>query len=276
MLAPFYGFRGLWDDELPAFSNQFFGPRYEVRESENSIMIELEVPRYRQEDLNIVTDVDRGIVTVEGSRRNANQPQQPEGDQFNQLLVATEPLSGFKRSFRLAPGAYDISQMRSNLQHGVLRLVVPKCPPPPKSQPVVLFGNPQGAEHTTRDQMAAIRRDREIMNIKKNESGDELTYEVQLSKNVDRDHVELHLNGRMLEVCVRYVYRTSHSEDSMMYTNSFVLPAGTRREDIHTNFEPGKLVITLKKPASGQQGRDVEVQQGPSQGQQAQSGAQSA
>jgi len=216
-----------------------------VRETATGVRIEIEVPRYRREDVVVESD-PRGLITVTGKRA----VPESEGDH---LLVSTGSVGGFRRAFRLSPQVYnlDLASIQVALEFGVLSLTVAKLPPPPAPQPIAIFGGDQAVTQTTPEQLEAIRKTRDVMTIKKEETAAALTYHCQLSPFVTKDHIELQLRGRLLSVAVRYVLNTSSSTESVTYATSLTVPQGTRPEDVHTEYQPGTLTITLSKPAPG-------------------------
>jgi len=254
MLGPWLGFRGMFDD----LDMSVGGPRVQVRESANAVRIELEVPRYRESDLRVDTDMDRGIITVTGTKASATD-RAPE---FEHLLFASEPMGSFRRSFNVSPQLYNIDGLSSSLADGVLTITVPKRQQQQQAiqqaggarpQPVTLFGNREAAmAPATRKEMRHLHNARTIMSVRKVEDANNmLTYECDVAPFVTRDHIEINLLGRMLNIGVRYSYDVKRqnysSSEQATYWTSVAVPEGTTANDVHTTFNEGKLTIKLDK-----------------------------
>lgn len=260
MLGPYFGFRGLYDD-----FGASYGPQVQAHESATGLCVELDVPRYRMADLTLDTDLDRGVLTVTGSR-NATAAPSAGGASYDVALVVSSPLGGFRRSFHLSPSIYDLTKITTSLDAGVLSILVPKVPPKPAEQPLTIFGSDAAVAKTTAEELQAVRRAKDIMSVKKEETAAALTYRCELSPVVTKDHIELTLTGRTLQISVRYVRTVktdrSESHESATYATNVAVPAGTTAADVHTTYEPGLLVVTLDKHAAAAAPAAISVKQG--------------
>jgi len=264
MLGPFLGFRGMYDD----FADNTSGPVAEVRESQNAVMIELELPRYKENELQVEADNDRGTITVIGTKKQQQSQRQSE---FEHLLFASTPLGNFRRTFRVSPQLYNMGGLSWSLADGVLSIVVPKLPRQAPAQPLTILGSESGALTTnaSRQEMQQLHQARNVLTVKKKEDANHLTYECDVAPFVTRDHINIQLVGRMLNIAVQYMRhvtsgdalnaqqqtggqprRWSESSESATYSTSLAVPQGTSASDIKTSFEAGKLTITLDKHAA--------------------------
>lgn len=250
-LMPFFGFRGFGDlfDPLP---HPMVGPQANVREAPNFVEIELEVPRFRPDDIAVNIDANSGLITVEGHRASVTEEEQEH------LLFSSSPLSNFRKHYRFSPQHYDFGNVSWKVDCGIFQLRLPKRQVPPPPQPVVVYGQPQAGqsqelvETTTPEQMALFRQAAWPPSLKVDEAANALTYKCQLPAGVTQDHVELDLYGRSLVLSVNYSRhrRTAHGEDSesATYSTSFPVPEGTTPTDIHTAMgENNTLAITVDK-----------------------------
>lgn len=112
-------FPGFFDEgprapELPALN---------VGEDEKRYLVEVHVPGYRMEDLEVTIEDD--LLTVRGSRKAEQEDQNVKWHRVERSLT------GFTRTIRL-PAEVEAGKIEASLEHGVLTLVVPKIE---KAQP---------------------------------------------------------------------------------------------------------------------------------------------
>jgi HSP20 family molecular chaperone IbpA len=248
MLTNFFGNRGFFNDW--AYDNS--APYFQIRESEKAAMIELEVPRYRAEDLSVDCDADHGIITVTGRRGAAH-----DTEEFSNLVYASSPLGSFRRSFSFAPKLYDVAKFSTKLDAGVFQVIVPKQTPPPAPQPVTVFGgNKEGqlVTTTTPEEFKAIRNTKWPPVIRHEETAEALTYKCEMPPSVTKDHIKLSLVGRALTLSIGYDYsvksKNREESQSLSYATTLAVPQGTNASDITTAMDNGVLTITLAKHQS--------------------------
>jgi HSP20 family molecular chaperone IbpA len=286
--SPFWGFRGLFDDRPLSMMDN--GPRYEIRESQQALRIELEVPRYHSEDITVQADAESGLITVTGERRGSGERNDDAAQRFDNLLVASSPLTSFRRSFHVATSLYDMAQVQHSVADGVLTITVPKLQgrqlevaqskqPREQQQRLTQSGTqeqPHGQlqqregdthrqqhggqlqAHGRQDEEGRVATrslfgdrffgDGQLMRIRKSEDEKALTYDVLMSRSIPRENISLELVGNMLRVKAKYQHKTEHSSDSATYEASVTVPRNTQPQDIHSEYEDGRLRITLDKP----------------------------
>jgi HSP20 family molecular chaperone IbpA len=244
MLTNFFGNRGFFNDS----SSDNSAPYFQVRESEKAAMIELEVPRYRAEDLSVDCDADHGTLTVTG-RRGASHDTE-----FSNLVYASSPLGSFRRSFSFAPSFYDVSKFSTKLDAGVFQVIVPKKTPPPAPKALTIFGgNTEGqlVTATTPEEFKAIRNTKWPPVIRHDETAQALTYTCEMPPSVKKDHIQLSLSGRALTLSIGYDYsvksKNCQESQSLSYSTTLAVPEGTNASDITTAMDNGVLTLTLAK-----------------------------
>lgn len=107
-------------EPLAAFSRadrDVWVPMFEVRENGNSIKLIADLPGVKRDDIDI--NLVGSTLTVSG-KREAEERRQDE-----QLHTFERSFGQFTRSFTL-PDYVDLEHITSNLQDGVLTVVVPK------------------------------------------------------------------------------------------------------------------------------------------------------
>jgi HSP20 family molecular chaperone IbpA len=272
MLAPFFGFRGMLDN----FDN--CAPHAQVRETSSDALLEMEVPRFRAEDIRVDRNLQTGLITVTGSRQKMMEEdlQARDVDLFGTLVWSTCPLTRFQKQFHLSPQHYDLSKLESHVAHGVLMIKIPKLAQPQQiagepqhqqlqlqnqqapQQPVTIFG---GKAHstdvvakTTPQEFEALRHARWPPTIKVEQKPDAMVYRCELPPTVTADHIDLQMAGRSLTLSINYerhsMSDTSEESQQMTYSTGLTVPEGTMPEDVHTAFENGCLTVELAKHAN--------------------------
>jgi HSP20 family molecular chaperone IbpA len=268
MLAPF-GFRGLLDDVFPTHNdilpglNSFAEPPVNARESDKALMLEIDVPRYRADEIRVESNSRTGIVTVTGHR--APGAFEDATGNYPHLLFGQASPTHFQRSFRCAPMGYDVGRVSHMLDHGVLRITIPKvqAPPPPKAITLFDGAHPVGSDGTltTVDSEAADKQVRRLQRTrwppvtKVNETDTQFLYDFVLPPEVHHQHLKLDLVGSQLTLQVH----AGHSDKGdglgsryVTFSQSFIVPAGTTADRVHTSYEPGKFTIAIDKvPTTG-------------------------
>lgn len=103
---------------MPAIPQATFIPTFEVTEQQSSYVFKADVPGVKPEDLEITATDNR--VQIAGKRDN--EPTAVDAVYSNERRYGS-----FCRVFTLPDGA-DIDRAKSELQDGVLTLVIPKRP----------------------------------------------------------------------------------------------------------------------------------------------------
>ncbi len=104
-------------------------PMVDVRESENELSLEVELPGIRPEEVEITAD--NGILAIRGEKRN----ERKEGDENSRYHMVERSYGSFMRSFQLPPGL-DESKIEADYNDGILSVRIPKTalPQPRKIQ----------------------------------------------------------------------------------------------------------------------------------------------
>jgi HSP20 family protein len=98
-------------------ADRTWAPPVDIRETEEHLMLVLDLPGLRKEDVNIT--VENNVLTVSGERRF-------DADQKNETLHRLERAYGaFTRSFTLGP-TVQTDKVEASFQDGVLHIRVPK------------------------------------------------------------------------------------------------------------------------------------------------------
>ena len=110
--------------DLPMLTEGLHAPSFHLaaHEMEGMVEVELEVPRYRSEDIAVTADVDSGIVTVVGKRHDARQGMSSTGTHTSTSVPS------FSRSFTMSPRRFDLSKVTSEVMDGVLCIRIPRQP----------------------------------------------------------------------------------------------------------------------------------------------------
>jgi HSP20 family protein len=108
-------FRGL---PLASSAGMAATPRMDIRECQDEICIETDLPGVSGKDLEVRLDDD--VLTIRGER----QSQRRDGDGEN-YHVMERSMGVFERSMRL-PFQVDPGQVKANFDNGVLTIVLPK------------------------------------------------------------------------------------------------------------------------------------------------------
>jgi len=132
--APLFNFRR----ELDRLFNDRFGqqggfaawnPAVDVREDNNNIFLDVELPGIKPEDVDL--SVDNGILTISGEK--SSETKENKEDQHYHTIERS--YGSFFRSFQLPQGV-DENQISANFDNGVLTIDIPKSaiPQPRKIQ----------------------------------------------------------------------------------------------------------------------------------------------
>ena len=94
-------------------------PAVDVREDDKELLIDVEVPGIKPEDVNI--SVENGVLSISGEKR----AERKEGEEGRYHTVE-RTYGSFFRSFQLPKGV-DESQINANYDNGVLTISIPKA-----------------------------------------------------------------------------------------------------------------------------------------------------
>jgi HSP20 family protein len=126
--APIFGLRReidrLFEDTF-ARDGKNWTPPVDIKESDNDIRIDLELPGVRPEDVEITTE--NALLTIRGEKRS----ERKEGEE-GRYHVVERSYGTFTRTFTLPQGVDD-NQIAADFNDGVLSIRIPKAAlPQPK------------------------------------------------------------------------------------------------------------------------------------------------
>ena len=98
-------------------SNVVWAPPINVRENDEQVIVEAELPGVRADDVDI--SVENGMLTIAGEKR-ADQERNEES-----WHIVERRYGRFERSFTIAR-TVDVENIRASFEDGVLRIVLPK------------------------------------------------------------------------------------------------------------------------------------------------------
>lgn len=139
--SPIFGLRReidrLFDDTF-ARDGASFSPLVDIKENEDEIRLEAELPGIKPENVEIIAE--NGVLTIRGQK----QAEIKEGDDRYQVVERT--YGTFMRTFQLPQGV-DENQIKADFEHGVLSVHIPKAalPQPKRIQIGVQGQKKQGA-----------------------------------------------------------------------------------------------------------------------------------
>jgi HSP20 family protein len=110
-------------------SGAAWSPAVDIRESDNELNLELELPGIKPEEVEITAD--NGILTIRGEKRG----ERKEGDENSRYHMVERSYGSFMRSFQL-PQGLDESKIEADYSDGILAVRIPKTalPQPRKIQ----------------------------------------------------------------------------------------------------------------------------------------------
>ncbi|MFL5488578.1 MAG: Hsp20/alpha crystallin family protein [Gemmatimonadaceae bacterium] len=126
--SPIFGLRReidrLFEDTFARDGNAWT-PAVDIKENDNEIHLELELPGIKPEDVEITAE--NGVLTIRGEKRS----ERKEG-QENRYHVVERTYGSFMRTFQLPQGV-DEDQINADFENGILSLRIPKAAlPQPK------------------------------------------------------------------------------------------------------------------------------------------------
>lgn len=138
--APIFGLRReidrLFDDAFLR-DGMAWSPAVDIKENENELRVEVELPGLKPEDVEITAE--NGILTVRGEKKSARK----EGDE-NRFHLVERSYGSFSRTFQLPKGVDD-SKIEAEFDNGLLAIKVPKTALPQPRR--IEIGNRSGQEH---------------------------------------------------------------------------------------------------------------------------------
>ena len=168
-VRPLFGLRReidrLFDDMAGGSDRSRWTPAVDVRESEKSLAIDVELPGIKPE--NVEVNVENGVLSVTGEKHSEHST-----DEKDRYHMVERSYGSFFRSFQL-PAGVDESQIKASFHDGVLTVDIPKAalPQPRKiqiagqtekdvtaassRQPVARGSQAAGSTSSSADRMAA-------------------------------------------------------------------------------------------------------------------------
>ena len=111
-------FTRLWKSTPPAeWFDGAWAPAVDLTETEEAFIFEADVPGLAKDEIELV--VLDNVVTIKGERKNEHNAEQQGYSRFERHYGA------FQRSFEV-PGGFDNDKVEAKLEHGVLRVTLPK------------------------------------------------------------------------------------------------------------------------------------------------------
>jgi HSP20 family protein len=101
----------------PEQTTHLWSPPVDIFEDENTIVIKMDLPEVRREQVTV--NLDGQTLTIQGERTLANEEKR---DQYHRI---ERPYGQFARSFTVPPNV-DRDALRAEYSDGVLRLHLPK------------------------------------------------------------------------------------------------------------------------------------------------------
>jgi HSP20 family protein len=127
--APVFGLRReidrLFEDTFGRDNASSWTPAVDVRENQNELRLDLELPGINADDVEITTD--NGVLTVRGEKHSERKEEDDA-----RYHVVERSYGSFTRSFQL-PQGLDDSRIEASFDNGILSIHIPKSAlPQPK------------------------------------------------------------------------------------------------------------------------------------------------
>jgi HSP20 family protein len=110
-------FPGMETSPTSALGSTWFAPRTDVYEEDDRIVLEMEAPGVREEDINIT--LENNMLTVTGERKFE------EGRKQDRYQRVERYYGNFSRSFTL-PATVDPNSVEAKYENGILRVTMTK------------------------------------------------------------------------------------------------------------------------------------------------------
>jgi HSP20 family protein len=106
-----------------------WSPAVDVREGENELTLEVELPGIKPEEVEITAD--KGVLTIRGEKHS----ERKEGEENSRYHLVERTYGSFTRSFQLPQGLND-EEIQASYNDGILSVRIPKTalPQPRKIQ----------------------------------------------------------------------------------------------------------------------------------------------
>lgn len=131
--APLFSFRReldrLFNDRFGGAGTTGWAPAVDVREDNNNLFLDVELPGINPDDVDI--NVDNGVLMISGEKHTENR----ENKEDQRFHTVERSYGAFFRSFQL-PQGIDENQINASFNNGVLTIDIPKSalPQPRKIQ----------------------------------------------------------------------------------------------------------------------------------------------
>jgi HSP20 family protein len=110
-------FSGLDSWEPTSLSSSSFVPRTDIYEEDDKVVLDIETPGMREEDLNIT--LEGNTLTVDGERKMENERKKDRYQRVERWY------GSFSRTFTL-PGTIDPNSIEAKYEHGILHVTMTK------------------------------------------------------------------------------------------------------------------------------------------------------
>jgi HSP20 family protein len=135
--SPIFGLRReidrLFDDTFTRGDGASFTPAVDIKENENEIRLEVELPGIKPDEVEIIAEND--VLTIRGQKES----ERKEGD--DRFQIVERAYGTFMRTFQLPQGV-DENQIKADFENGVLTVHIPKTAlPQPKRIQIGVSGD---------------------------------------------------------------------------------------------------------------------------------------
>lgn len=118
-------------EDFPVFgdySKQNFSPRIDVSETENSILIEAEIPGVKKEDIKV--SLQENMISIKGEKKSEQK------DKSKNYYSCERSYGAFERTFAL-PENVDKNNIDAEFKEGVLKIRLNKTHPAEKEEKII-------------------------------------------------------------------------------------------------------------------------------------------
>lgn len=100
------------------FSPKVWEPAMDIYETDDELVIHVELPGVKENEINLV--VDKNVLIIHGERK---EPKQESKRSYHQMEIVWGP---FERAVQL-PFPVDFSKIRASYEDGILEVILPKA-----------------------------------------------------------------------------------------------------------------------------------------------------
>jgi len=148
---PLFGLRReidrLFDDMAGASERSRWTPAVDVRETDKTLAIDVELPGIKPENVDV--NVENGVLSITGEKRSERT-----SDEKDRYHMVERSYGSFFRSFQL-PAGVDESQIKASFHDGVLTVDIPKAAlPQPRKIQIAKQPEKEVAPQAAREQVA--------------------------------------------------------------------------------------------------------------------------